>query len=141
MSVLLDTSVLYAHHDSDAEHHKSATDALTRVLRGKHGQPYVTDYIYDETVTLTRYRMSSFEEAKTVSDRILEMDAIRFIHILSDVFEKSIEVFEKYDDHSLSFTDATTVAVADERGIDAVMSFDNDFDGIVERLNPEKLSS
>jgi len=137
MSVLLDTGVLYAHHDADAEHHEAAKDTLTEVFRGEYGQPYVTDYIYDETVTLTRYRMGSFEEAKTVSDRILEMDAIRFVHVSPDVFEDAVSIFEKYDDQSLSFTDATTVAVMKKRGLDAVMSFDDDFDGVVDRLNPE----
>ena len=137
MSVLLDTGVLYAHHDADAEHHEAAKDTLTEVFRGEYGQPYVTDYIYDETVTLTRYRMGSFEEAKTVSDRILEMDAIRFVHVSPDVFEDAVSIFEKYDDQSLNFTDATTVAVMKKRGLDAVMSFDDDFDGVVDRLNPE----
>lgn len=137
MSVLLDTGVLYAHHDADAEHHEAAKDTLTEVFRGEYGQPYVTDYIYDETVTLTRYRMGSFEEAKTVSDRILEMDAIRFVHVSPDVFEDAVSIFEKYDDQSLSFTDATTVAVMEKRELDAVMSFDDDFDGVVDRLNPE----
>ena len=137
MSVLLDTGVLYAHHDTDAGHHEAAKDTLTEVFRGEYGQPYVTDYVYDETVTLTRYRMGSFEEAKTVSDRILEMDAIRFVHVSPDVFEDAVSIFEKYDDQSLSFTDATTVAVMKKRGLDAVMSFDDDFDGVVDRLNPE----
>ena len=36
----------------------------------------------------------------------------------------------------MSFTDATTVALAERRGIDRVLSFDDDFDGIVPRLDP-----
>ena len=139
MSVLLDTGVLYAHHDTDAERHELAKNALTEVLKGTHGQPFVTDYIYDETVTLTRYRMKCHDEAKTVSDRILETDAIRFLHVSQGVFEKAVGVFEKYDDQSLSFTDATVVAVAEEHGIDKVLSFDDDFDGVVDRLDPESL--
>jgi predicted nucleic acid-binding protein len=39
----------------------------------------------------------------------------------------------------LSFTDATTVALVERHGIDAVLSFDDDFDGIVERVDPADL--
>jgi predicted nucleic acid-binding protein len=57
MSLLVDTGVLYAHHDKDAKHHEAAKEAMTAALKGEYGQPYVTDYVYDETVTLTRRRM------------------------------------------------------------------------------------
>jgi predicted nucleic acid-binding protein len=68
MSVLVDTGVFFAHHDTDAERHDAAVDAV--------------------------------------------------------------------DDHGLSFTDATLVAQSESRGIDAVLSFDADFDGLVDRIEP-----
>lgn len=136
MSLLVDTDVFYAHHDEDSGRHDDARAALTKVLEGRFGQPYVTDYIYDETVTLTRYRMDSVEEAKTVSDRILETGLFSMAWVRGDVFKDAVVVFEEYSDQSLSFTDATTVAVAESRGIDYVLSFDDDFDGVVERLEP-----
>ena len=71
MSLLVDTGVLYAHHDKDAKHHEAAKEAMTAALNGEYGQPYVTDYVYDETVTLTRRQMEVFEDAETVSDCIL----------------------------------------------------------------------
>ena len=46
---------------------------------------------------------------------------------------------EAYDDQGLSFTDATTVAVCERHGIDSVMSFDDDFDGVFERVDPETI--
>lgn len=139
MSLLVDTGVFYAHHDEDSGRHDDAKAALTKVLEGRFGQPYVTDYIYDETVTLTRYRMDSVEEAKTVSDRILETGLFSMAWVLEDVFKDALVVFEEYSDQSLSFTDATTVAVAESRGIDYVLSFDDDFDGVVERVDPSSV--
>jgi predicted nucleic acid-binding protein len=136
MSLLVDTGVLYAHHDRDAEHHEAAKEAMTAVLNGEYGQPYVTDYVYDETVTLTRRRMEGFDDAKTVSDRILGTDALKLIRIERRYFEKAVETFERYKDQSLSFTDASTVSVTEEREIDYVLSFDDDFDGVVDRLDP-----
>ncbi|WP_324759311.1 hypothetical protein [Haloarcula montana] len=43
---------------------------------------------------------------------------------------------EPYADHGLSFTDAMTVVMVEQHDIDAVLSFDDDFDGIVDRLEP-----
>jgi predicted nucleic acid-binding protein len=58
MTVLVDTGVLYADHDTDAARHEAASDALDVVYDGQLGLPYVSDYIYDEAVTLTLTRAS-----------------------------------------------------------------------------------
>jgi len=44
------------------------------VLDGAYGQPYTSDYVLDEVVTLTRARTESFEAANTVANRILGED-------------------------------------------------------------------
>ncbi len=53
--------------------------------------------------------------------------------------EINLETFERYDDRSLSFTDANTIALVDAYDIDAVLGFDDDFDGLVERVDPASL--
>ncbi|MEF8853301.1 MAG: hypothetical protein V5A44_11090 [Haloarculaceae archaeon] len=45
-------------------------------------------------------------------------------------------MFERYDGQEPSFTDATTVALADELDVDSVLSFDDDFDGLIDRTDP-----
>ena len=50
-------------------------------------------------------------------------------------FDDALDVFETYDDQGLSFTDTTSVAVCARAGLDRVLSFDDDFDGLVERLD------
>jgi len=143
MSVLVDSGVFYAHADSSAERHSSAVRAFDALIDGAYGQPYTTDYVYDETVTLTLRRTSRFERAATVGRRIRGdggfPDLVRIEHVTPPVFEAAVDVFERYDDQELSFTDATTVAVADELDVDAVVSFDDDFDGIVEWIEPASM--
>lgn len=46
------------------------------------------------------------------------------------------ETFRRYHDQDLSFTDATIIRLCESRGIDSVLSFDEDFDGRVDRLEP-----
>ncbi|WP_121820060.1 type II toxin-antitoxin system VapC family toxin [Halostella salina] len=141
MSVFIDTGVLYAHHDADAARHDEAHGFFERLLAGEFGQPYTNDYVFDEVTTLTRKRTGEFEAARTVGDRILGRngfpDVFQFEFVEPDVFDAALDVFETYADQSLSFTDAVSVAHCQLRSIDRIASFDDDFDGIYQRLDPE----
>jgi predicted nucleic acid-binding protein len=140
MSVFVDTGVFYAHHDRDAARHDEATVALDRAVSGTWGHLYTSDYVLDETVALTRSRAGSFVDSIAVADRILGRgrfaSAVELTFVGEDGFYRALDVLETYRDHPLSFTDATTIALMDENEIDALLSFDADFDGIVERLDP-----
>jgi uncharacterized protein len=140
MTVLVDTGVLYADHDVDASRHDAASTALGAVYDGEFGQPYVSDYIYDEAVTLTLMRGGSFVPAKHLGEKLRGAEGYPRVYELcrvsTAVFDDAVEIFEQYDDQALSFTDATTVALCRRHDLDAVMSFDDDFDGIVNRVDP-----
>ncbi len=140
MSIFVDTGVFFAHHDADAERHADAVAAFDDLLDGEYGQPYTSDYVLDETVTLTRVRTGSFDAADTVASRILGENpfpnVFETIHVEPDDVRASLETLRRYDDHELSFTDASSIHLCDSRGIDVVLSFDDDFDGLVERVEP-----
>jgi len=139
MTVLVDTGVLYADHDTDAGRHAAASDALEAVYDGEFGLPYISDYIYDEAVTLTLKR-GAFGPAKRLGERLRGADpyprAYEMLHVSPATFADAIDLFEQYDDQELSFTDATTIALCERHGIDAIMSFDDDFDGLCDRIDP-----
>jgi predicted nucleic acid-binding protein len=112
------------------------------VLDGAYGQPYTSDYVLDEVVTLTRARTESFEAANTVADQILGEDpfprVFELLYSHPDDVHASLETFRQYGDHDLSFTDASIIALCEARGIDAVLIFDTDFDGLIDRIEPGK---
>ena len=139
MSVFVDTGLFYALQNTRAEHHDEARRALWTVADGRYGRAYTSEYVFDEVITLVRSHRG-YEEAKIVADRILGdgeyPDAYDFLTVTPGDFEDAFDVFETYRDHPLSFTDATTVALMDAHSIDVLLTFDSDFDGIVERLHP-----
>ncbi|MBX0325389.1 type II toxin-antitoxin system VapC family toxin [Halomicroarcula sp. F13] len=143
MTVLVDTGVLYADHDTDSARHTAASDALETVYDGEHGQPYVSEYVYDEAVTLTLKRSNSIEAAHRLGRRLRGTgsfpEVYEILHVSHALFTDGIDVFERYDDQNLSFTDSILVAQAEHHDIDAVLSFDDDFDGLVDRLDPTDL--
>jgi predicted nucleic acid-binding protein len=139
MTVLVDTGVLYADHDTDAARHEAAAGALDAVYDGEFGQPYVSDYLYDEAVTLALARSRSFDVAQRLGRRLRGADpypeTYRMLDVTTAVFDDAVGVFERLDDQQLSFTDATTVALMRRHDVDGVLSFDDDFDGLVDRLD------
>lgn len=145
MSVFIDTGVFYAHHDTDASRHDAASAFFDRVLNGEFGQPYTNDYILDEAVTLTRKRTDDVTAATTIADRILGNDPypdiISLDPVTPDIFDAAFDCFTNYSDHDLSFTDATTIAHAQMRDIDSIASFDDDFDGLHERTDPDSVTA
>ncbi|MEY7849344.1 type II toxin-antitoxin system VapC family toxin [Natrarchaeobius sp. A-rgal3] len=140
MSAIIDTGVFVAVQNERDEHHEAATKTLAAAFEGSFGALYTNDYVYDEAVTLARKRTGSHREARQIGDRIAGNepfpDRIEMLFVTSDRFERTVDVFERYDDHDLSFTDASLIECVEDEAIDAVLSFDDDFDGLVERIDP-----
>jgi len=102
---------------------------------------YTSDYVHDEAVTLTRARTGEYGAAKRVSERILgDESPISLLYVGKRRLRESLETFERYSDQELSFTDTTTVTLVESHDIDSVLSFDGDFDGVVERTDPAEIA-
>ena len=140
MTVLVDTGVLYADHDTDAARHDIASSAIEAVYDGRFGLPYVSDYLYDEAITLTLTRGESHSAAERLGDRLRGVDPYPQVYerlrVSAAVFADAVELFEQSDDQRLSFTDATSIALCRRHNIDGILSFDDAFDGVVERIDP-----
>lgn len=141
MSVFVDTGVFYAHHDTDASRHEVGAAALNRVLQSaKYGHVMTSDYVYDEVVTLTHRRTGAVDDGIEVGKRIRGdgyPNAVEILYSSPARFDDAVNIYETYADHDFSFTDSMTVAMINEHDIDSVLSFDDDFDGVAERLAPE----
>lgn len=147
MSVFVDTGVFYAAFDRSATRHETARDALERVLRSAaFGKAVTSEYVYDETVTLTLRRTSDTDLAIDVGSRILAIErgespgGPTILFSSRSLFDTAVDTFDRFADHTLSFTDAMTIAMMDYHAIDSVLSFDDDFDGIVDRLEPASVA-
>jgi predicted nucleic acid-binding protein len=140
MSVFVDTGVFYAHHDTDAGRHDIGMDTLNTVLTApEYGHVLTSEYVYDEVVTLTYRRTGDIAAGIEVGRRIRGEgypDAIELLYSSRQLFADAVSTQQEYAEHGLSFTDAMTVTLVEHHDIDAVLSFDDDFDGVVERLTP-----
>lgn len=140
MSVFVDTGVIVALLNERDPRHGDARSAWGDVLAGRHGRAFTSDYVLDEAVTLARRRTRSHEAGVRVLDFLLgRNETPRYLDLLmvtGPLLRSAIQVFERYGDKELGFTDAATVALVQKRHIDRVLSFDRDFDGVVPRVEP-----
>lgn len=124
MAILLDTSFLIAYHNKKDEHHKRA-----RQIDPEDG--IINDYVFNETVNLVMVRN---DHRKAVDYSQFLRKALRIVRVSKPIFD---EAAEKFEDHEVSFTDASIAATAEKIGINQVAAFDEDFNRFeqVERIH------
>ena len=126
MGVFLDTSFLVALVNADDANHKSAQSVKARIENKELGQPYFSDYIFDELVTFLLARHVRPEKIEEFGNILLEGESIKMLRVDTAVFMQSWVLFKRSE--GLSFTDCTSVVLARESGIKSIASYDSDFD-------------
>ena len=136
MSVLIDTGIFIAFHNIRDENHDRATELIREIIEGKHGIAYTTDYIFDEALTTALMRTGKHELAVELGETILgvKVKFVNMIQIDHTIFSSGWKLFKKYSDKKLSFTDCISIAMVKDFGLNKIVSFDTDFDGIIPRF-------
>ncbi|MBW3581814.1 MAG: PIN domain-containing protein [Euryarchaeota archaeon] len=128
MSLLLDTSVLFAFLNQDDADHARAKEFLLAVSEGALGTPVVTDLIIAELHNLARAcKMApAFEEAARdlLSGSTLPLLGLVRREVGIARFDRIMEVFLKYRDARVSFTDASLLVMQQDESIDLLATFD-----------------
>lgn len=127
--IFVDTSAFIAIVNEKDDNHRAAKRFLDDIKRGKVKVKKIitSDYIIDETLTRIRYSVGH-KEAVEWGDGILASKVIDRMEIGNEFFELAWDIFTKYKDKKLSFTDCTSFAVMKKRGIEKVFAFDEDFE-------------
>ena len=126
MSLILDTSFLLALNDAGDFSHNNANSLKIRVKDKEFGQCYISDYIFDELMTLMRAKSISLNKIKDIGDSLLSDKTIELLKVDKEMFLQSWDLFKKSNE--LSFTDCSTITLSKEFGIRTVASFDSGFD-------------
>ena len=130
---LIDSNIWIAAKIEKDYWHKKGKEIVKKILDGALKKVVITDYIVDEVVTYLNAR-TNFETAREMLETLTSSQFIEVIIIDAQQFEKTKEIFEK--NKNLSFTDASSVVVMQDKKINKIISFDEDFDGIegIERV-------
>jgi len=131
MSVFVDTGAFLAYRNKKDKYHEVAQKLFMDALKGKYGQIYTSDYIYDEALTLAITRTNNIDVAMDISDVILS-PRIKMVFVDSKILKSSTKTFKQYSSRNLSFTDAVSIEIMNELNINKYLGFDAHFNGIAE---------
>lgn len=126
--VFVDTggwAALFATNDSN---HKNATNIYEDLKRSK-ALLYTSDYIIDETLTLTMAR-AGHAQSVLAGKALFESALVKIIPVAPDHLQPSWELYQKYKDKRFSFTDATTLAIAKTLNIKKIFGYDREFEKV-----------
>lgn len=136
MSIFADTGAFLAYRNKKDKYHETALKLFRDALKGKYGQIYTSDYIYDEALTLALIRTNNLTIAMDIAE-VIRSPRIKMIFIDTEILEKSTKTFKQYSDRNLSFTDAVSIEIMKEFNIEKYFGFDSHFDGIVQQVSNE----
>ncbi|SNQ59727.1 type II toxin-antitoxin system VapC family toxin [Candidatus Methanoperedens nitratireducens] len=130
MSLLIDTSALIAARNADDKNHKKAMALMAPALHGEYGKVFVSDYIFDEAVTLAYIRTGNKKFAHDIG-MFTRAKPINFRFIEPVDFDRAWELYQQFNDKHLSFTDCTNIALMERLDIKTLFTFDGEFKGLV----------
>ncbi len=120
--VFVDTSAWYALIDrADPDH-----AAVTACLREHKGCLVTSNFVFDETVTLLRYRLG-WSPAQRFGDSLRAGNLAQMVRIDTQDENDAWTVFERYRDHALSFTDCSSFVLMRRLQLSTAVALDADF--------------
>ena len=119
---MIDTCIFVALSNSRDVNHDKARKLISECVYGRYGKPYLSDYIFDETLTTAFIRTKNHKKSVELGKFILGSQ-IDLIRIDEETFQKAWDV---YMENKLSFTDCTSLALLRLSGLDRLLTFDNE---------------
>ena len=123
MPAFIDTSAIVAYYNSRDQHHRQAVEILSRAIKGEYGSLFISDYVFEEAVTVTLVRTKNLELAVRLGEVLLNSE-IEILRVDEDAFTLAWEIFR---DAKMSFTDCTSLALMRLYGIPTIITFDRGF--------------
>ena len=120
--IFVDTSAWYAYARADDPDH----DAVSEVLERWEGRLVTSNFVFDETVTLVRYRLG-LKAAERVGKVLLSPGAVEFVRLLPEDEEAAWKFFLAHSDKDFSMTDCTSFALMKRLAISAAATTDHHF--------------
>lgn len=127
MSIFIDTEIIVAADSEKDAMHSRAEEILKNIKTGEYGNGiYISDYVFDEILTLSFIRGGNMELSKRLAKKLLESEMLTWLYINEGTFREATSQYlgQKIN---LSFTDCTTVQLMKEKDIEYIATFDAGF--------------
>lgn len=123
--IFLDSSFLVSVEVETDQNHERAIKVRDEIIKDKFGKTTISDYIFDETVTVTFGRTRDLK--KTILVGMGLRDSAEMLKIDEKNFEEAWKIFKRQKKTDFSFTDCSTIAAMKAKNIKNIATFDEDF--------------
>lgn len=126
--LIIDTGAFFAYYYERAREHDTARQVFDELVDGElpYRPLYTSQAVLGELATLLD-RKATHDDAVRALEEIRAATSINILPVDRGAFAAAVGQFAQYDDQTISFVDHTTGVLADERGIEHVFGFDDDF--------------
>jgi predicted nucleic acid-binding protein len=123
--IFVDTGAFLARYVPQDEHHRRARRAWSEIERGR-SRCFTSNFVLDETFTLLG-RRSSYTFAAERARALLASTALTILRPDADDEAKAVDLFAKFADQKVSFTDCVSFALMRHHGLNRAFTFDRHF--------------
>jgi predicted nucleic acid-binding protein len=123
--IFLDSSFIISFQVEEDSNHSSAVRVMHDIVGGKYGRPFLSDYIFSETVTVIFSKTKSLQKAVKTGEEMKNSYDIRRVDESS--LEGAWGIFKKQTGTRFSFADCTTIRLLLETGVKNIATFDGEF--------------
>jgi predicted nucleic acid-binding protein len=124
--IFIDTGALLARYLANDQHHKAAMASWDKIRIAREAC-ITSNFVLDETFTLLA-RRASYTFAAEKARIIYESNALKILRPDSQTELAALDLFEKFADQEISFTDCTSFVLMRSTGIRQAFSFDAHFE-------------
>lgn len=128
MKVFIDTGVFLSLYNKREGDHVKVSGQF-RYYKKQNADFFTSDYVLDELFTLTLHRYGDYSASQVVSSisKIIVAKELTVIYIDSNLSNKAKEIFLKFAEHKISFTDAVSYVLCKDFKMDEIFTLDRDF--------------
>jgi len=123
--IFVDTGAFVARYIRRDGHHRKARRAWAEIERNK-SRCFTSSFVLDETFTLLG-RRASYAFAADRARSLLRSAALTILRPEADDEEKAIDLFAKFADQEVSFTDCVSFVLMRRNRLDRAFTFDRHF--------------
>jgi predicted nucleic acid-binding protein len=123
--IYIDTGAFISRHLAKDQYHGPSV-AFWNVIAKKSESCVTSNFVLDETFTLLG-RRGGYAFAAQRARNIYTSEMINIIRPHQEDELKAVDLFEKYSDQKLSFTDCISIVLMQSRKIKRVFTFDHHF--------------
>src|SRR3989344_5767979 len=113
--IFIDSNIFISYYNEDDGNHKLALKILEDIEKNKYGNAFISDYIFDEIITVGLMRIKDREKIIKLGLAILR-SKIRILKVNQEIFKRTWYLFQD-SNLRMSFTDFTNIVILEKFNI------------------------